>query len=222
MALPPAAVERYSRQMLLPAVGPAAQKKLLSRSVLVVGAGGLGCPVILYLAGAGVGRLGIVDCDTVDVSNLHRQIAHTEERAGMNKAESGRLAALALNSSITVTAHSVKFSSAVGIDLVSAYDLVVDATDNPGTRYLINDACVLAGRPLISGAALGMNGQLSVYHHAGGPCYRCVFPEPAPRASFVSCSDGGVMGPAVGLIATQQAMEALKVLGEFGTPLSQR
>ena len=215
----PAHVLRYSRQMLLPQVGPDVQKRLLGGSVLVIGAGGLGCPVILYLAGAGVGRIGIVDFDKVEVSNLHRQVAHKEEGTGMNKAESAKQAALALNSSIVVEAHDTTFTSAIGLDLVSRYDVVVDATDNPGTRYLINDACVLRKKPLISGAALGLNGQLSVYNHNGGPCYRCVFPEPAPRSTFVSCSDGGVLGPVPGVIGCQQALETLKVLGQFGTPL---
>jgi adenylyltransferase and sulfurtransferase len=220
--LPAAAVERYSRQMLLPQVGPDAQKRILKGSVLVIGAGGLGCPVVLYLAGAGVGRLGIVDHDVVDVSNLHRQIAHTTDRKGMNKAESARVAALAINPTIVVEAHTIQFTSASALDLVSSYDVVVDATDNPGTRYLISDACVLAGKPLVSGAAIGMSGQLSVYNWEGGPCYRCVFPEPPPRGAFVSCSDGGVLGPVPGLIATQQALECLKLLGPFGSPLSQR
>ena len=216
------AVRRYSRQMLLPQVGPAAQKKFMASRVLVVGAGGLGCPIILYLAGAGIGCLGIMDFDDVEISNLHRQIAHTAERAGMNKAESAAMSARALNPTIDVQVIAEKFTSATGASLVSRFDIVVDATDNPGTRYMINDACVLGGRPLVSGAALGMNGQLSVYSHAGGPCYRCVFPEPPPRSSFVSCSDGGVLGPVPGLIAAQQALEVLKIVGEFGTPLVQR
>ena len=180
----------------------------------------LTCPP--HLLAPASGRLGIVDHDVVDVSNLHRQVAHTEARAGMSKAESAKATALAVNSSITVDAVPEKLSSANAMELVSGYDAVIDATDNPGTRYMLNDACVLARVPLVSGAALGMDGQLSVYNCRGGPCYRCVFPDPPARATFTSCSDGGVLGPVPGLIGVQQAVEAIKVVTGVGEPLVQR
>lgn len=162
--------------------------------MLVVGAGGLGCPAAIYLAAAGVGRLGIVDHDSVETSNLHRQIMHTEGAVGVPKAVSLARSVRALNSLVAVEAHSVQFDSGNAAPLVSSYDVVLDCSDNPATRYLINDACVLAGRPLVSASALRWEGQMTVYHHRDGPCYRCLYPVP-PDAKFVTnCSDGGVIG----------------------------
>lgn len=206
-------IARYSRQILVPSFGPANQQALRCLSVLIVGAGGLGCPVALYLAGAGVGRLGIVDHDVVDASNLHRQIAHTESRVGEHKAVSLATAVRDLNSSVQVHPHVARLTAETALELVSPYDCVVDCTDNPATRYLINDACVLAGRPLVSGAAVGMDGQISVYGLDGGPCYRCL--HPVPPAMVQSCSDAGVLGPIVGVIGCLQALEVMKIAGRL-------
>ncbi|CAL8465473.1 g5009 [Coccomyxa elongata] len=209
------------RQLILPAFGPAAQGRLCKAGVLVIGAGGLGCPAALYLAAAGVGRLGIVDQDAVELSNLHRQVAHRESSVGMHKADSAAQACRALNSSIQVDVHREGFTPANALELASAYDVIVDATDNAASRYLISDACVIARRPLVSGAALGTDGQLTVYNHGpDGPCYRCMFPE-APRPESCSrCSDAGVLGVVPGIIGTLQALEAIKLASGVGKPLS--
>ena len=208
-----ARVLRYSRQMLVPAFGAPTQDTLASLSVLIVGGGGLGCPVAMYLAGAGVGRITVVDGDTVDVSNLHRQVAHTEARCGTRKADSLCAAMRALNSRGCFDAIGEHLTVSNAAAIVAAADIVVDCTDNSGSRYLINDACVFAGVPLVSGAALGTDGQLSVYNHGGGPCYRCIFPVPPPRIvrEGGSCSNAGVLGPVTGVIGSLQAMEVLKI-----------
>ena len=173
-------IERQSRQMLVPDIGAAGQAKISKSRVLVVGAGGLGCAAIPYLAGAGVGLLGVVDPDTVEASNLHRQVIH--QQAGVaareNKADSAVRFVAGLHPAMQCVAHWEVLSEANALELVRRYDVVVDATDNPRTRYLLSDACVLAGRPLVSGSAVGLEGQLTVYNHGGGPCYRCVYPKP--------------------------------------------
>eukprot|EP00192_Tetraselmis_astigmatica_P003976 CAMPEP_0117658236 /NCGR_PEP_ID=MMETSP0804-20121206/5758_1 /TAXON_ID=1074897 /ORGANISM="Tetraselmis astigmatica, Strain CCMP880" /LENGTH=465 /DNA_ID=CAMNT_0005464747 /DNA_START=57 /DNA_END=1454 /DNA_ORIENTATION=- len=221
--LSPAQVSRYSRQLLLESFGIQGQSNLCKGSVLIVGAGGLGSPAALYLAGCGVGRLGIVDKDVVELSNLHRQIIHREDAIGHHKADSAALAALALNSSITVDVHREGISPANAVDLVRSYDCVLDCSDNPATRYLVSDACVAADRPLVSGAAIGTDGQLTVYHHGSdGPCYRCLFPVAPLPENCSRCSDHGVLGVVPGIIGTLQALEAVKVISGKGEPLSKR
>jgi len=209
-------VSRYSRQLLLPELSVKSQLKMKSsRGVLIVGAGGLGCPAAMYLAAAGVARIGIVDHDVVELSNLNRQVVHTEESVGLiAKAVSVKNYLLGLNSGLTVDAHVTAITSVNAMDLVRSYDVVVDASDNVATRYLLNDACVLAGKPLVSGSALRMEGQLTVYNHpvGVGPTYRCLFPTPPPPSSVTNCSDGGILGAVTGVIGCLQAIEAIKVI----------
>jgi len=174
--------------------------------VLIVGCGGLGSPAALYLAGAGVGRLGLMDADAVESSNLHRQIMHTESRVGVNKAESGKQACGLLNSLVPVDVHEHFLTADNAIEIVGKYEIVLDASDNVATRYLVNDACVILGKPLIFGSALRMEGQLTVYNYKGGPCYRCMFPIPPPLETVTDCSDGGIVGPVVGVIGTLQVI----------------
>ncbi|GJP54944.1 hypothetical protein CLOM_g13950 [Closterium sp. NIES-68] len=216
-------VQRYSRQLMLPSFGVAAQQRLTSGSVLVVGAGGLGSPAVLYLAACGVGRIGIVDRDDVELSNLHRQIIHSEATVGRPKTESAAAACTRLNADITVETHSQGFTPCNAVKLVSSYDVVVDASDNVSTRYLISDAAVAAGKPLVSGAALGTEGQITVYHATPtAPCYRCLFPTPPPSSACQRCSDSGVLGVVPGVIGALQAVEVVKLLTRVGEPLSAR
>eukprot|EP01064_Diplonema_japonicum_P033363 TRINITY_DN6545_c0_g1_i1.p1 TRINITY_DN6545_c0_g1~~TRINITY_DN6545_c0_g1_i1.p1 ORF type:complete len:388 (+),score=68.23 TRINITY_DN6545_c0_g1_i1:78-1241(+) len=215
-------VERYSRQVILPEIGPDGMRRLLEGKVLIVGAGGLASSAGLYLAGAGVGVIGFADFDKVEVSNLHRQIIHTTERQGMDKVESAKIACLAMNPTITINTHKERFTSENGVTLVSGYDVVVDATDNITSRYLINDACVLASKALVSGSALKWEGQMSVYNYKGGPCYRCAYPNPPPIETVTSCADGGVVGAVPGTIGCLQAIEAQKILMGAGETMSGR
>lgn len=211
-------VERYSRQLILPHFGISSQQNLKTSSILIVGVGGLGCPAALYLAGAGVGRLGLVDRpnDVVEKSNLHRQVAHSETRVGTNKVDSAETAVLALNSTIHVIKHK-SFEQLNALQLVREYDLVLDCTDNVMSRYLISDACAAERVPLISGSAIGMEGQLTVYCSSEeAPCYRCIFPKPPPPSCVGSCDSAGVIGPVPGIIGTLQALEALKLIGKIG------
>jgi adenylyltransferase and sulfurtransferase len=209
-------VSRYSRQMLVPGFfgGAAGQLKLKRARVLVVGCGGLGCPAALYLAGAGVHHLTLVDADHVSVSNLHRQIAHTDSgaKAGAAKTESLATAIRALNPTVHIEVVNERFDSSNGCRLVAGMTVVLDCTDNPGARYLVGDACALCSVPLVSAAALGTDGQLSVHGYCGGPCYRCVHPEPPPRIAVGSCDEQGVLGPVTGAIGSLQALEAIKVI----------
>lgn len=216
-------VERYSRQLLVPEIGVQGQQGICEGSVLVVGAGGLGCPAAIYLAGAGVGRIGIVDYDVIEYSNLHRQIGHTEEavRGRQGKAQSLANTLTALNSSILITPYECKFDGKGALEITLQYDVVIDASDNAVTRYLINDVCCKAGRPLISGAALRFDGQLTTYL-LNGPCYRCIFPTPPPPAAITNCDAGGVLGPVTGVIGSMQAMEALRILAGLGPNYSGR
>eukprot|EP00049_Salpingoeca_infusionum_P000638 m.41356 g.41356 ORF g.41356 m.41356 type:complete len:493 (-) comp10546_c0_seq1:226-1704(-) len=207
-----AEIARYGRQMILPSLGFKGQLALANASVLVVGAGGLGCPVGMYLAAAGVGRLGFVDDDEVDVSNLHRQVLHTEDRVGMMKVDSIIASLKRLNSHVHFDAYRTRLLPSNALDIFSRYDVVVDATDNAPTRYLINDACVLLNIPLVSGSALRLDGQLTVYNYKDSPCYRCLFPNPPPAATVTNCSDGGVLGAVPGTIGCMQAIETVKVL----------
>ncbi|ETW09421.1 hypothetical protein H310_00029 [Aphanomyces invadans] len=219
-ALPSADVELYSRQLLVKDFGVKCQKKLLECRVLVVGAGGLGCPVLLYLSGMGVGHLGIVDGDYVDLSNLHRQVLHTPAKVGQLKVESARAAVLLRSPSIQVEVFPVRMDASNAVAIMESYDVVVDASDNVATRYLVNDMCCLLHKPLVSGSALGLEGQVSVFNFHGGPCYRCCFPTPMPQTMAGSCSDQGVLGVVPGIIGSLQAMEAVKVVSGLGRPLS--
>lgn len=211
---------RYSRQLLLPELGVRGQLRLAAASVLVVGCGGLGCPLAQYLAAAGVGRLGLVDHDVVETSNLARQVLHDEVRAGHAKARSAAAALRRLNSAVEYVPYARALSEAWALELVRAYDVVADCSDNVATRYLVNDACVLAGRPLVSASALRFEGQLTVYHHDGGPCYRCVFPRPPPAETVTNCSDGGVLGVVPGVLGCVQALEVLKIAAGLGPAYS--
>jgi molybdopterin/thiamine biosynthesis adenylyltransferase/rhodanese-related sulfurtransferase len=222
MALTPKEVERYQRHLSLPGFGAAAQEKLKSASVLVVGAGGLGCPALLYLAAAGVGRIVIVDPDSVDASNLQRQVLYVAGDVGTNKAEAAARRLRSLNAHIRVDAHPVRLDRSNALELVRACDLVIDGSDNFATRYLVNDACVIAGTPFVYGAIQGFEGQVSVFNWNGGPTYRCLFPEPPEPGTVPNCAEAGVLGAVTGLIGTAQATEAIKVLTGIGQPLSGR
>lgn len=214
---------RYSRQILLREIGGPGQRKLKEAHVLVVGAGGLGAPALLYLAGAGVGRITVIDADTVDLSNLHRQIIHTTARIGQNKAQSAAEALRALNPSVTVTALAARLTPENAPSLVAAADLVLDGTDNFDTRYLVNAVCVAADKPLIAAALTQWEGQISLWHPAAGaPCYQCVFPtRPAP-GMVAPCAEAGVAGPLPGIMGSLMAMEAVKHLTGAGETLSGR
>ncbi len=214
---------RYSRHILLAEVGGIGQAKLRASSVLVVGAGGLGSPLVLYLAAAGVGRIGVVDGDAVELSNLQRQVAHTTDRLGVPKVESAAAAARALNPEVTVEAHPARITADNALRLVAGYDIVCDGTDNFAARFLISDACVLARRTLVSAAVLRFEGQLSVFRpHAGGPCYRCLYPEPPPPGMVPTCSEAGVLGAVTGVMGTLQATEVLKEILGIGETLACR
>ncbi len=218
-------VERYARHILLPQVGGVGQAKLLGAKVLVVGAGGLGSPVLMYLAAAGVGTLGIVDDDVVDLSNLQRQILHTTGRIGTSKVESAREAIKSINPDIKVIAHQVRLNADNVMELISAYDLVADGTDNFATRFLINDACYFAKKPLISAAILRFDGQIATFKSfpggdPEGPCYRCLFREPPPPGQIPSCSEAGVLGALCGTVGSLQATEVLKEILDIGESLS--
>jgi len=216
-------LERYSRHILLAEVGGIGQAKLKAARVLVIGAGGLGSPLLLYLAAAGIGTIGIVDDDTVDLSNLQRQIAHTTARVGMAKALSAANSAAAINPDVQLEIHQVRLSAENALDIIGRYDIVCDGTDNFATRFMVSDACVLAKRTLVSAAVLRFEGQLSVFKpHAGGPCYRCLYHEPPPPGVVPSCSEAGVLGAVTGVMGTLQATETLKEILEIGESLSGR
>lgn len=205
-------ISRYTRQMIMEEFGPARQIRLKKSSAVIIGAGGLGCPSAVYLAAGGIGRLGIVDDDRVESSNLHRQILHSVDKVGMLKTESIKQAVLAINPNVEVITQSVKLDRYNAVDILKNYDIVLDATDNLKSRYMISDACVVAQKPLISGAALKMDGQLTVYNYdEDTPCFRCLFPVPPPPNAVGSCSDNGVLGVIPGIIGVHQALEALKI-----------
>ena len=214
-----AEILRYSRHLLIPEVGLEGQKKLLAASVLVIGAGGLGSPVALYLAAAGVGRIGLVDFDVVDSSNLQRQIIHGSGTVGTLKVESARQRLGDLNPHIQVDIYNEPFTSANALRIARDYDLLVDGTDNFPTRYLVNDLCVLTGKPDVFGSIYRFEGQASVFYAKEGPCYRCLFPEPPPPGLVPSCAEGGVLGVLPGTIGTIQATEAIKLLLGIGSSL---
>jgi len=210
---------RYSRHLLIPDVGLEGQKKLKAASILIIGTGGLGSPVSLYLAAAGVGRIGLVDYDVVEYSNLQRQIIHATSRIDKLKVESARDRLLDLNPDIQVDIYNEAFTSANAMQIAEDYDLIVDGTDNFPTRYLSNDLCVLTGKPNVYGSIFRFDGQISVFDAQRGPCYRCLFPEPPPPGLVPSCAEGGVLGVLPGTIGTLQATEALKLILGIGDPL---
>ncbi|MBI2833152.1 MAG: molybdopterin-synthase adenylyltransferase MoeB [Acidobacteria bacterium] len=212
-------VRRYSRHLIMPEVGMAGQRKLKAARVLCIGAGGLGSPAALYLAAAGVGTLGLIDFDVVDFSNLQRQIIHGTPDVGRAKLESATARLSALNPEVRVETHEVMLTSANALDLLAAYDIIVDGTDNFATRYLVNDACVLLRKPNAYGSIFRFEGQASVFAVAGGPCYRCLHPEPPPPGLVPSCAEGGVLGVLPGIIGTIQATEAIKLIIGAGQPL---
>ncbi|XP_062077603.1 adenylyltransferase and sulfurtransferase MOCS3 [Humulus lupulus] len=215
-------IYRYSRHLLLPSFGVQGQSNLLKSSILVVGAGGLGSPALLYLAACGVGRLGIVDHDVVELNNMHRQIIHTEQYIGQPKVKSAATACRSVNSTIKIVEYKEALRTSNALEILSQYDIVVDATDNAPSRYMISDCCVVLGKPLVSGAALGLEGQLTVYNYNGGPCYRCLFPTPPPSTACQRCADSGVLGVVPGVIGCLQALEAIKIASAVGEPLSGR
>jgi adenylyltransferase/sulfurtransferase len=213
-------IRRYSRHLIMPEVGMVGQKKLKQGRVLLIGTGGLGSPLSLYLAAAGVGHIGLVDFDVVDESNLQRQIVHGTSTVGVAKTESAKQRLRDLNPEIEVVTYETQITSANALDLMRDYDVVVDGTDNFPTRYLTNDACVLLGKPNVYGSIFRFEGQATVFHpKEGGPCYRCLYPEPPPPGLVPSCAEGGVLGVLPGVIGTIQATEVIKLLAGIGEPL---
>jgi sulfur-carrier protein adenylyltransferase/sulfurtransferase len=216
-------IRRYSRHLILPEVGLAGQKKICSTSVLCIGAGGLGSPIAMYLAAAGIGKIGLVDFDTVDFSNLQRQIIHGTEDVGRPKTDSARATINRINPNVEVVIHAVRLSSENALEIIGQYDIVVDGTDNFPTRYLTNDACVLLKKANVYGSIFRFEGQASVFApHLGGPCYRCLYPEPPPPGMVPSCAEGGVLGVLPGIIGTIQATEILKLALGKGSSLTGR
>jgi len=216
-------IRRYSRHLILPEVGVEGQKKICSTSVLCVGAGGLGSPLALYLAAAGIGRLGIVDFDRVELSNLQRQILHAGDEVGQSKVQSAKRSIHRVNSGVEVVLHETRLTSNNALEILGGYDIVVDGTDNFPTRYLTNDACVLLKKPNVYGSIFRFEGQASLFApHLGGPCYRCLYPEPPPPGSVPSCAEGGVLGVLPGVIGMIQATEVLKLAVGMGTNLLNR
>ena len=212
-------VERYSRHIILPEVGGIGQKKMLDSNVLIIGAGGLGSPSAFYLAAAGVGHIGLVDFDRVDLSNLQRQILHTNDRVGMLKTESARKTLQSLNPDVRITEYNERLSSKNIMEILENYEYVLDGTDNFPTRYLINDACVMSGKTNIHGSIFRFEGQVSVFKPNAGPCYRCLYPEPPPPGLVPNCQEGGVLGALAGIIGNLQAIETLKLILGIGQPL---
>jgi len=229
MALPPLVepsaplsaqeIERYARHVLIPEVGMQGQRRLKNARVLVVGAGGLGSPALIYLAAAGVGTIGVVDDDVVELSNLQRQVVHGVADVGRLKSESAARRLASVNPSVRVVRHDVRIDSANALEIIAGYDLVLDGTDNFPTRYLLNDACVLLGKPNVWGSIYRFDGQASIWWARHGPCYRCVFPEPPPPGLVPSCAEGGVLGVLCAAIGSTQAAEAVKLIVGIGDPL---
>src|SRR5687767_12510733 len=212
-------MNRYLRQITLPELGVAGQKKLTDGSVLIIGAGGLGSPASLYLAAAGVGRIGLVDFDRVDETNLHRQILYGTSDVGRPKLEAARERLADLNPEIAVEIHEARLTSENALKILAGYDVILDGTDNFATRYLVNDACTLLGKPNVYGSVFRFDGQVSVFSTADAPCYRCLYPEPPPPHLAPSCAEGGVLGILPGVIGTIQATEAIKIVLGQGDPL---
>src|SRR2546422_1589047 len=212
-------IRRYSRHLILPEVGLSGQKKICSTSVLCIGAGGLGSPIAMYLAAAGIGKLGILDFDSVDFSNLQRQIIHGTEDVGRPKTQSARETIAGINPNVEVVIHNTRISSENAFEILRPYDIVVDGTDNFPTRYLVNDACALLGKPNVYGSIFRFEGQASVFDAARGPCYRCLYPDPPPPGLVPSCAEGGVLGVLPGVIGLIQGVETLKLILGRGDPL---
>src|SRR5690348_9961940 len=212
-------VARYSRHLIMPEVGMEGQKRLKASSVLLIGAGGLGSPLGLYLAAAGVGRIGLVDFDVVDFSNLQRQVLHGTPDVGRPKLQSARDRLEAINPEVRIDLYETRLTSANALDIFEPYDVIIDGTDNFPTRYLTNDACVLLKKPNVYGSIFRFDGQASVFHPPQGPCYRCLYPEPPPPGEVPSCAEGGVLGILPGLVGCIQATEAVKLILGTGTPL---
>jgi adenylyltransferase/sulfurtransferase len=212
-------IHRYSRHLLIPEVGLEGQKKLKASSVLVIGTGGLGSPVALYLAAAGIGRIGLVDYDVVDFSNLQRQVIHGQSGLGELKVESAKTRMLDINPDIQIDTYNEPFTSENAFRIAEPYDLIIDGTDNFPTRYLTNDLAVLTDKPNVYGSIFRFDGQVSVFYAEEGPCYRCIFPEPPPPGLVPSCAEGGVLGVLPGTIGTLQATEAIKLILGIGEPL---
>ena len=212
-------VRRYSRHLIIPDVGMSGQKRLKNAKVLCVGAGGLGSPALMYLAAAGVGTLGVIDFDVVDESNLQRQIIHGQSDIGRSKTQSARDTVREINPFTNVIVHEERLSSDNAMSIFEPYDLIVDGTDNFATRYLVNDACVLLGKPYVWGSIYRFDGQASVFWADHGPCYRCLYPEPPPPGMVPSCAEGGVLGVLCASIGSIQVNEAIKVLTGIGEPL---
>ncbi len=210
---------RYSRHLIIPDFGVEGQRRLKDARILMVGAGGLGSPIGLYLAAAGVGRLGIVEFDTVDLTNLQRQVLHGTKDVGRKKLDSARDRIRDANPHVEVVAHETRLTSENALEIISQYDMVVDGTDNFATRYLVNDACVLLGKPNVYGSIFRFEGQSTVFCTKDGPCYRCLYPEPPPPGMVPSCAEGGVLGVLPGLIGLVQATEAMKLVAGVGEPL---
>ena len=212
-------IERYSRHIILKEVGGMGQTKLLESKVLLVGAGGLGSPIAVYLAAAGVGTLGIIDDDVVDLSNLQRQILHGTSDIGIPKTQSAEATITEMNPDVKVIPINERINSENAFQILEQYDLIVDGCDNFPTRYLINDACVMLGKPIVHGSIFQFDGQVTVLYPGKGPCYRCVFPEPPPAGLAPSCQEAGVFGVLPGIIGTIQAVEAIKILLDIGDSL---
>ena len=213
---------RYSRHITLPEIGLEGQKKLKAAKVLIIGAGGLGCPVSVYLAAAGVGTIGLADYDVVDESNLQRQILFGTSQIGTPKVNSAKERLLDLNPHIHINLHPERISSENALNIIKDYDIIIDGTDNFPTRYLVNDACVLSGKTNVYGSIYRFDGQVSVFNHDDGPCYRCLYPSPPPPGLVPSCAEGGVMGVLPGIIGSMQANEAIKIIVGIGNPMKGR
>jgi len=212
-------IKRYSRHLIMPEVGIEGQRRLKAASVLLIGTGGLGSPTSLYLAAAGIGRMGLVDYDIVDSSNLQRQVIHGMSTVGLSKLDSAEIRLRDLNPDIVIEKYNVPLTSENALEIFEDYDVIVDGTDNFPTRYLVNDACVKLGKPNVYGSIFRFEGQLSVFYAKEGPCYRCMFPEPPPPGLVPSCAEGGVLGILPGTIGTMQATEAIKLLLGIGNPM---
>jgi adenylyltransferase/sulfurtransferase len=219
VALSPQEIARYSRHLIMPEVALDGQKRLKAASVLLIGAGGLGSPLGLYLAAAGIGRIGLVDFDVVDFSNLQRQVLHGTPDVGRPKLQSARDRLQAINPEVRIDLYETRLTSANALDILRPYDIVIDGTDNFPTRYLVNDACVLLKKPNVYGSIFRFDGQASVFFPPQGPCYRCLYPEPPPPGEVPSCAEGGVLGILPGLVGCIQATEAVKLILGKGTPL---
>jgi molybdopterin/thiamine biosynthesis adenylyltransferase/rhodanese-related sulfurtransferase len=212
-------VRRYSRHLIMPEVGIQGQRKLKAASVLLIGTGGLGSPLALYLAAAGIGRIGLVDYDVVDETNLQRQVIHFTSDVGKSKLDSAAAKLSDVNPFVVIEKHNTPLTSANALEILANYDIIIDGTDNFPTRYLVNDACVLLGKPNVYGSIFRFEGQLTVFYAKEGPCYRCLFPEPPPPGLVPSCAEGGVLGILPGTIGTLQATEAIKLILGVGKPM---